>query len=256
MDDNTKLNIQIGTTLNPENIYVEIVENGPYILHGKSKLVQQFIVPNSKGISVNYKEGEEFETKDKTYLCRCGLSANKPYCDGTHKKATENGVDLTEYATFNPELASSEVIEGPAVSLTDDEKLCAFARFCDNGKRVWNQVEDDNQESVDLSVEMAHHCPSGRLIVWNKNNQPIEDEKQEVVLGLIEDIGNKLAGPIALWGGIPLKSAKGEFYEVRNRQTICRCGQSSNKPFCDGTHASMQFQDGLPNQPKQDGKVF
>ena len=69
MDDNTKLNIQIGTTLNPENIYVEIVENGPYILHGKSKLVQQFIVPNSKGISVNYKEGEEFETKDKTYFC-------------------------------------------------------------------------------------------------------------------------------------------------------------------------------------------
>ncbi|WP_313095400.1 CDGSH iron-sulfur domain-containing protein, partial [Empedobacter sp.] len=127
---------------------------------------------------------------------------------------------------------------------------------CDNGKRIWNQVEDSTQNSVDLSVEMAHHCPSGRLIVWDENNQPIENDSSSASVGIIEDVANDLSGPYALWGGIPLKSANGEYYEVRNRQTICRCGQSSNKPFCDGTHASMRFQDGLPKQPKSDGKVF
>ena len=75
-------------------------------------------------------------------------------------------------------------------------------------------------------------------------------------VGIIEDVANDWSGPYALWGGIPLKSANGKYYEVRNRQTICRCGQSSNKPFCDGTHASMRFQDGLSKQPKADGKVF
>jgi len=39
-----------------------------------------------------------------------------------------------------------------------------------------------------------------------------------------------------LRGAIPVRSADGEHYEVRNRQTLCRCGGSSNKPFCDGTH--------------------
>ena len=94
-------------------------------------------------------------------------------------------MDLTERATFNPELLTAEVIEGPVVSLSDDEKLCAFARFCDNGKRIWNQVEDSTQNSVDLSVEMAHHCPSGRLIVWDENNQPIEDDNTSASVGII-----------------------------------------------------------------------
>jgi CDGSH-type Zn-finger protein len=43
-------------------------------------------------------------------------------------------------------------------------------------------------------------------------------------------------------GGIAVVSADGEQYEVRNRMTLCRCGASSNKPFCDGTHASIKFQ--------------
>lgn len=256
MDNQNKLNIQIGTTQNSEGIYIEVTENGPYLLHGKPKFIQQFIIPNDQGISINYKEGKEFDTKDQTYLCRCGLSQHKPYCDGSHKKAIENDIDLTETATSNPELLTSEIIQGPLISLTDDEKLCAFARFCDNGKRIWNQVKDSSQDSIELSIEMAHHCPSGRLIVWDEMNQPIENNSTSAVVGIIEDVVNDLSGPYSLWGGIPLKSANGEYYEVRNRQTICRCGQSSNKPFCDGTHASMKFQDGLPKKPKPDGKVF
>jgi CDGSH-type Zn-finger protein len=39
-------------------------------------------------------------------------------------------------------------------------------------------------------------------------------------------------------------AADGFAYEQRNRQTLCRCGHSSNKPFCDGTHAAIDFDDG------------
>jgi CDGSH-type Zn-finger protein len=35
----------------------------------------------------------------------------------------------------------------------------------------------------------------------------------------------------------------GRMYEVRNRMMLCRCGASENKPFCDGSHASIGFKD-------------
>ena len=44
-------------------------------------------------------------------------------------------------------------------------------------------------------------------------------------------------------GGIQIESADGFKYEVRNRVTLCRCGKSQNKPFCDGTHAQIKFRD-------------
>jgi len=251
-----KLDIQLGTILNKESIFMEVTKDGPYVLHGKAPIVQQFIVANSAGISVAYQEGKEFKTEDSDiYLCRCGLSKYKPYCDNSHLKAAENGVDLTETATFNPEFATAEIIKGPVVSLSDDEKLCAFARFCDNGQRIWNEVQESKHESVELTVGMAHHCPAGRLIVGD-GGKPIEDKDIKPRIGLIEDMPNNCAGPLALWGAIPVKSSNGKYYEVRNRQTLCRCGQSSNKPFCDGTHASMGFQDGLDKQPNPEGNLF
>ncbi|MCT1530362.1 CDGSH iron-sulfur domain-containing protein [Sphingobacterium daejeonense] len=250
-----QLDVQLGTETNTKNIYIEVTADGPYLLHGQTRMVQQFILANPNGISVAYKDGATFKAENETYLCRCGLSKNKPYCDNSHLKAKQNGVDLTETATFNPEFATAEIIEGPVVSLSDDEKLCAYARFCDNGRRIWNEVQESNQESVELSVGMAHHCPSGRLIVWD-GGTPIEDKDIEPTIGLIEDMPNNCSGPIALWGGIPVKSSNGKYYEVRNRQTLCRCGQSTNKPFCDGTHASMKFQDGLDKEPDQNGKTF
>lgn len=112
------------------------------------------------------------------------------------------------------------------------------------------------QDAEKLTLEMAHHCPGGRLIVWdNATQQPIETY-EDPSISLIEDVLERCSGPIMLRGGIPVKSASGEYYEVRNRQALCRCGQSGNKPFCDGTHASMKFQDGLPKQPKADSTIW
>ena len=65
-------------------------------------------------------------------------------------------------------------------------------------------------------------------------------------IGLIEDPVIKVSGPIWVKGGIRIESSDGSSYEIRNRVTLCRCGQSQNKPFCDGTHVSAKWHDKLP----------
>jgi len=250
------LQIQIGTKQAREGIYAEIMPKGPIMLHGATPIIQQFIMPDEKGVSTSYQEGHSYPAKDVVALCRCGMSRNKPYCDGSHKGIDPDEIDLTETAVFEPELNSSELIQGPERSLSDDEKFCAFARFCDAGQRVWNEVQSEGEAAKELTLQMTHHCPGGRLIVWdNQTQQPIETYENPSV-SLIEDMRNQCSGPIMLRGGIPVKSSNGKYYEVRNRQALCRCGQSGNKPFCDGTHASMKFQDGLPDSPNKNGRIW
>jgi CDGSH-type Zn-finger protein len=48
-------------------------------------------------------------------------------------------------------------------------------------------------------------------------------------------------GPLSVLGGIPVETVDGFTYEVRNRQLLCRCGASANKPFCDGSHQRVKF---------------
>ena len=82
-------------------------------------------------------------------------------------------------------------------------------------------------------------------MVWDRaTGTPIE-ELFAVSLSLVEDPALGVSGPLMLRGGIRVRSASEESYEVRNRQTLCRCGASSNKPFCDGSHATIKFRDGL-----------
>ena len=242
MTQDSKPQIQIGTVESDPSIYIEVTKDGPYIVHGAPPLHVEVITPNSQGHSWTYTQGQAFPVKNGTALCRCGHSKHKPFCDGSHLKA---GVDLTETASFAPLLAGAQEIDGPTISLTDNEAYCAFARFCDNGNRIWGEVQMPGEQHVKLATYMAHHCPSGRLMVWdNATRQPIETP-QPAALSLLEDPVEKCSGPLALDGGIRVQSASGESYEVRNRQTLCRCGASSNKPFCDGSHASIKFQDGL-----------
>jgi CDGSH-type Zn-finger protein len=51
-------------------------------------------------------------------------------------------------------------------------------------------------------------------------------------------------GPLWVRGGIPIEASDGFEYEVRQRVTLCRCGHSRNKPFCDGSHVKVPFREG------------
>ena len=174
-------------------------------------------------------------------LCRCGHSGNKPFCDETH---ADIGFDGAETADNTPYMDQAETFDGPTMVLTDAESFCAFARFCDPDGQVWDLIrETDKQDARDKVRHRLGHCPSGRLIAWEKaENAPLEPQFQPS-LGLVKDPQMEVSGPIWVRGGIAVEGADGTRYEVRNRVTLCRCGGSGNKPFCDGTHASIKFKD-------------
>jgi len=214
---------------------IEVTKDGPYLVSGELPLSEQWVVTNAEGESLDYREGKKYPAQKQYALCRCGRSANKPFCDGTHLKVRFDG---TETASHEPYLKQAKTIEGPTMLLTDQENLCAFARFCDPKGHVWNLVQQNNPEAQELAKQEAGHCPAGRLVVWDKKTgKPIEP-KFEPSLGLIEDTEKKVRGPIWVRGGVPVISADGKTYEIRNRLTLCRCGKSDNKPFCNGAHAA------------------
>jgi CDGSH-type Zn-finger protein len=222
-------------------VKVVVTKDGPYMVSGNVPLAKQTIVSDAAGDSLEWQEGAAVPTQPKYALCRCGHSKNKPFCDGTHAKV---GFDGTETASREPYLKQAQITEGPAMSLTDAESLCAFARFCDPNGQVWNQVErTDDPQVAKMFVRQVNNCPSGRLVAWDRaTGKPVE-HALPVSIGIIEDPAEKVSGPLWLRGGIPLLAADGTAYEVRNRVTVCRCGASKNKPFCDGSHAAVKFRD-------------
>jgi hypothetical protein len=92
-----------------------------------------------------------------------------------------------------------------------------------------------------MFLRQVNNCPAGRLVAWDKATGPTVETELPVSIGFIEDPAEACSGPIWLRGEITLVSADGFAYEVRNRMTLCRCGASKNKPFCDGSHAEIKF---------------
>jgi CDGSH-type Zn-finger protein len=219
---------------------VSVTEDGPYVISGGVPLARQVIVMDKEKNSIGWQEGESLDAADEYELCRCGHSANKPYCDDSHHRV---GFDGTETASRAPYLEGAGEQDGPIVTLTDNEQLCAFARFCDVGGQVWNLAQEPNQQAADLAVLEAELCPSGRLVAWNSRTRAAFEPELTPSIGLVEDPGEQVSGPIWVRGGITVTAADGTAYEVRNRVTLCRCGASRNKPFCDGTHAAVGFRD-------------
>jgi CDGSH-type Zn-finger protein len=217
-----------------ENKYkVKVTKNGPYIASGGIPLAEQEICVDSDKQCHGWKKGQEYRAPDTYALCRCGGSSRKPFCDSTHLKNNFNGTETASRASYRDQ---AEEIKGPDLTLTDAEELCAAARFCHRAGGTWKLTEQsDNPEARKAAVEEAGDCPSGRLVAWDKDGKAIEP-RFEPSIGLVKDIQAGKMGPLWVRGGIPVESAEGKPYEVRNRVTLCRCGKSHNKPFCDGSH--------------------
>lgn len=217
---------------------ITVTRNGPYLVEGSIPMTRQTIVANAQGDSVDWSEGDRFEVESVVSLCRCGQSGNKPYCDGSHLRV---GFDGTETATREPYRDQVTVQQGPTLALSDAQRLCAFARFCDVAGQVWNLVEQPGEEAAQLAAREAAQCPSGRLVTWDRESGEAMEPLFGPSIGIIDDPGQGVAGPVWVRGGIAVSSSDGASYEVRNRVTLCRCGASSNKPFCDGSHAAIRF---------------
>ncbi len=100
---------------------------------------------------------------------------------------------------------------------------CGYSKekpFCD-GSHAPNHFVGTETGDRKTAIEEAGDCPSGDL---------------ETSIAVVEDQETGKHGPLCVLGGIPVIGADGRGYEVRNRVTLCRCGRSKNKPFCDGSH--------------------
>lgn len=220
---------------------VQIARNGPYRVSGSLPLREEVIGVDGEGQSVRWEHGRDFPLQQRYALCRCGNSSHKPFCDGTHAKV---GFDGTETASRAPYREQAKTLAGPTHALTDVESLCASGRFCDPNGSVWNLVAATDQASArEHFVKQTCNCPSGRLVAWDNATGKAIEPHYEPSINLVQDPANDCSGPLWLRGGVQLIGADGFEYEVRNRVTLCRCGASKNKPFCDGSHVATGFSD-------------
>jgi CDGSH-type Zn-finger protein len=228
----------IMTTMKSRNEHhqmtIKVSKNGPYLVLGNIPLSQKTIQYDSQNDSCQWKDGKNFPRQDNYALCRCGHSNNKPYCDGTHLKIHFDGNETASHALYHQQAI---ILDGPGLRLSDAKIFCASARFCHRAGGIWRIVHSsDKPDERRIAIEEAADCPSGRLVVQDKaTGKPIEPSFEPSIVA-IEDPSMSISGPLWVRGGIPVIAADGTPYERRNRLTLCRCGKSKNKPFCDSSH--------------------
>jgi CDGSH-type Zn-finger protein/uncharacterized Fe-S cluster protein YjdI len=168
-----------------------------------------------------------------------GASMATPSTNGATTPAPASAT-ATPPATTSPPtptvINGTEYIEGTDLTLIYEGKKCIHARFCVTGapkvflanvKGPW--ISPDAIE-VDRLVEIAHACPSGAIRYTRK------DGKHDELAPQVNLVAIREAGPYAVRGDIRLNGEPAGF-----RATLCRCGASKNKPFCDGSHHDAGF---------------
>lgn len=219
---------------------IRIAADGPYMVSGNVPLEEKII--RESGHGVVFKQGETYPPMESYALCRCGHSKNMPFCDGHHSHVHFDG---EETAAREPFMQQAEILEGPGLVLADVEELCAFARFChgEHGDSWTLTLHSNDSRLKEEAIETICDCPAGRLVALDKQTgKPIEPVFEPSIV-ILQDPSRHCSGPLWVRGGIPVESSDGFVYEIRNRVTLCRCGHSDNKPFCDAMHVSAGFTD-------------
>ncbi len=144
-------------------------------------------------------------------------------------------------AAVSPPSATSvqdgvEHIEGEKLTLVYEVKRCIHARFCVTGAptvflaNVQGPWIHPDAMDVERLVDIAHACPSGAIRYKRRDGRPDESAPPVNLVGIRE------AGPYAFRGDLRLNGVPAGY-----RATLCRCGASKNKPFCDGSHHDVGF---------------
>lgn len=169
-------------------------------------------------------------------LCRCGGSNNKPFCDGTHGK---NG--FTDKKLTDGHLNKRDNYAGRKITIHDNRGICAHAGFCtDNLASVFSLKQEPwinpDAAKAEEIINTIRKCPSGALS-YSIDDVEHRDQIRKPMITVSKD------GPYYVTGGIELvDQPRGEGASLEH-YTLCRCGGSKNKPFCDGTHWHINFRD-------------
>ncbi len=205
---------------------IKPMKDGPLLVEG---------VPNLKN-----NDGDISPGKPSFALCRCGMSKNKPYCDYAHAAAgftSDNG----DAKIRNTPIAYRAEVEGHQVEISYTPVLCGHIGECqrlhqavfDPKKKPWIQPENGTLEGI-RSVISA--CPSGALSLAIDGMDPTHLESDDVSVAIVKD------GPYVV-KNVPLDAEFNGANATEKEYILCRCGESKNKPFCDGSHHDKKWRD-------------
>jgi CDGSH-type Zn-finger protein len=214
--------------MNDEKPKIACLANGPYYLLND---MNPQVVPN-----ICKSNGDPCLTVTGVALCRCGGSQNKPFCDGTHGK---NGFKDEKLADGTADKRDQYV--GKKITIHDNRGVCAHIGHCTDGlKSVFKLKQepwiDPNGATVEEIIQTINKCPSGALS-YSIEDVEHKDHERETMVTVLKN------GPYAIAGGIELLDQEMVEGTSREHYTLCRCGGSKNKPFCDGTHWEIGFTD-------------
>jgi len=201
---------------------IECKPNGPYLVRNLDDLRDA--------------RGDRLQPKPVMALCRCGGSSNKPFCDGTHQKNGFSGAKLAERSADK-----RESYQAKRITIHDNRSICAHAGLCSDGlasvfrtkREPWIDPAGAEAEAI---IETIRRCPSGALS-YSLDGVEGEDPQRAPAITVTKD------GPYAVTGGAQLLEQSWAQGASTEHYTLCRCGGSKNKPFCDGTHWSIGFKD-------------
>ncbi len=200
--------------------------------------------------------GEEIPATQAMELCRCGQSANKPFCDGSHAKANFSGAKDPKRVRDK-----RDEYEGVLVQIFDNRGICAHSGFCtDRLASVFHVGKEPfitpSGGRFDEIIKAVRACPSGALSYGIDG----VEARVQVDQARPDSIEVSKDGPYRITGGVRLVDEAGS--EVpraegssREHFSLCRCGHSQNKPFCSGMHWYVKFADPVP-APEHEPTLF
>ena len=179
--------------------------------------------------------GDSIEVETVTSLCRCGESKSKPFCDGSH---SVNGIDGEKQPDRDP--YNWKDYRGKNITVHYNLGVCSHDGSCvrmlpgvfNINCRPWIIPDNGDAEKI---VDTIKHCPSGALSYTLNGKKHIDYYKGKPKIRIARK------GPLEFYGGIILKDDQGSKPETYDHYTLCRCGHSKNKPFCDGKHLKHKF---------------
>jgi CDGSH-type Zn-finger protein len=193
------------------SVHLTVIDNGPLKVENAGKI--------AFGAEVHEVDGA-------VWLCRCGESSNAPFCDGSHQKAGFEGT------CAQPGEQACKTWEGQRIRTRFNPTACMHVFYCKPLKELRaRELAEDGPAGVEAAREIARvvsTCPSGALSYELKTPIEVNEAPQEgPVVEVME--GGEIRIKCAFTGIEPLEG-------IGARATLCRCGLSKNKPYCDGRH--------------------